>query len=150
MKRTLAGGKGRKRQLHSARRQTTIPSGVGYCRPNLAQEPAFTIGTTTGLQGTGPAASAPHTRTHALGPSVCLCIRLYVMQWQWQSSPDALGAIPGAASNVMHVCSTHLTLPSNVCISPPHHAITPRAYAHTLTISHILSTWGTRTKAQPT
>jgi hypothetical protein len=152
--RTLAGGEGRKRQLHSARRQTTVPRDVGYPRPSLAQEPAFTIETTTGLQGTGPAASAPHTRTHARGLCVCLCLyqclRLYVMQWKWQSSPDALGAIPGAASNVMHVCSTHLTLPSNVCISPPRHASTPRAYAHTLTIPHILSTWGTRTKAQPT
>ena len=76
--RTIAGGKpkGKRRQLHSACRQTTVPSGVGYrilvivvggnsyvSRPI----PTQVVIPITCLQGTGQAASAPHTRTHALG-----------------------------------------------------------------------------------
>jgi len=74
--RTLAGGEGRKRHLHSARRQTTIPSRLGYRILKGAEERVGSKVTTTILQGTGPAASAPHTRTHALGLSVCMCLRL--------------------------------------------------------------------------
>jgi hypothetical protein len=72
--RTIAGGKGKRRQLHSARRQTTFLSDVGYrilvivvagnayvSRPI----PTQVVRPTTCLQGTGPAASAPQTRTHA-------------------------------------------------------------------------------------
>jgi hypothetical protein len=72
VERTLAGGKG-KRQLQSARRQTTIPSDVGYRILKVAKVIAFP---TTCLQATGPAASAQRDRTHALGLSVCMCLQV--------------------------------------------------------------------------
>ena len=81
VERTLAGGKGRQ-QLRSVHRQTTIPSGVGYLKLTVAKVRVGTLVTTTCLQGKGPAASAPRARTHALGLSVCMCLRLYVMHWQ--------------------------------------------------------------------
>jgi hypothetical protein len=64
--------------------------------------------------------------------------------------PTPLQAISGAASNVMHVCNTHLTFPSNLCRSPPRQASTPRACTRAHTLAHILSTWGTSRTAQHT
>jgi hypothetical protein len=85
--RTIAGGKpkGKRRQLHSARRQTTVPSGVGYrilvivvggnsyVSRSIQTRVVIPI---TCLQGTGQAVSAPHTRTHALGLTVCMCLKV--------------------------------------------------------------------------
>jgi hypothetical protein len=63
-----------------------------------------------------------------------------------------LQAISGAASNVMHVCNTHLTFPSNLCRSPPRRARArahaSRTHARTRAHTHIFSTWGTSMKAQ--
>jgi hypothetical protein len=114
--RTLAGGKGRNRQIHSARRQTTIPSGLGYRRHNAAYEIDGGIVTTTCLQGTGPAASAPHTRNNRLGLSVCTCLWFstgcMTCTCSSRRHPTPFRAIPGAVPNVKHVCNTHLTLRS--------------------------------------
>ena len=63
---TIAGGKGRKRQLHSARRQTTLPSGISQLidvELILQIDGPCVPGPITCLQGTGPAASEPRTRT---------------------------------------------------------------------------------------
>ncbi len=80
----LAGCKGRRRQLHRARRQTAFPSAM--VQPLEVVEPVlsraevnpqvdgpFVHGPSTCLPGTGPAASAPRTRTHALA-KVCVCV----------------------------------------------------------------------------
>jgi hypothetical protein len=74
--RTLAGVTGRRRQLHSARRQTTLRSGNLQKMEDIhgfhnAQRPILGMPSTI-LQETGPAASAPHTRTHALDQGVCV------------------------------------------------------------------------------
>ena len=74
---TLAGGKGRWRQLHRARRQTAFLSAMvqplevvetvlSRAEVNLQVDGPFVHGPSTCLPGTGPAASAPRTRTHAL------------------------------------------------------------------------------------
>ena len=76
--RTPASGRV-KSQLHSARRQTTwakiisektvvdeVRSHVLVLRTRVPGPPS------TGLQGTGPAVSVPHTRTHTLDLSVCM------------------------------------------------------------------------------
>jgi hypothetical protein len=84
------------RQLHSARRQTTVHSEIGQrleamvIPQTILSPPAgpFIPGLNdtgnieTILQRTGPAVSAPHTRTHALGLSGCMRRSLYVMHCQ--------------------------------------------------------------------
>ena len=74
--RTLAGVTGRRRQLHSARRQTTLRSGNLQKMEDIhdlknGQRPILGMPSTR-LQETGPAASAPQTRTHALDLGVCM------------------------------------------------------------------------------
>ena len=69
--RTLAGGKGRRGQLHSARRQTTFPGVPGQLANGILDGAipfeGIAVGQrSAGLQGTATSASAPHTRTHAL------------------------------------------------------------------------------------
>jgi hypothetical protein len=94
--RTRAGVKGRQRQLYSARRQTTVHSEIGQrleaivIPQTILSPPAGPFiprlndtGTIeTVLQGTGPAASATRTRTHARGLSGCVSRSLYVMHLQ--------------------------------------------------------------------
>ncbi len=89
--------------------------------------------------------------TLALGLSVCMCLRLYdTCTCSSRRHPTPLQATPGAASNVMHVCNTHLTFPSNLCRSPPRQASTPRACARTHTHSLTSFQMGTPTRKRST
>ena len=74
--RTLAGVAGRATQLHSARRQATLRSGhlqiIEDINATNTAGPIILGLPSTRLQETGPAASAPHTRTHALHQGMCM------------------------------------------------------------------------------
>jgi len=81
--RTLAGAQGRPSQLHSAFRQTAFYLEIEHppryqIRVKSIPLEGMPLGQRrAGLQGTGQAASAPHTRTHAFDLSVSrygLCI----------------------------------------------------------------------------
>jgi hypothetical protein len=62
-----------------------------------------------------------------------MCLRLYdTCTCSSRRHPTTWRTIPAAASNVIHVCNTHLTFPSNVCRSPPRTQAHPtRAHTHT-------------------
>ena len=117
--RTPASGKV-KSQSHSARRQTTWAkiisekTVVDEVRSRVLVEPGHP---STGLQGTGPAVSVPHTRTHALDLSVCIPSASKVVCHALAACVNRrpCGLFP--ASRVRYVCKIHsLTFPSHVCI----------------------------------
>jgi hypothetical protein len=69
--RTPASGRV-KSQLHSARRQTTWAKIISEKTVVDEVRSHVLVPPSTGLQGTGPAVSVPHTRTHTLDLSVCM------------------------------------------------------------------------------
>ena len=158
--RTIAGGKGKRRQLHSARRQTTVPSDVGYrildivvVGNSYVSRPIPTqVVPTTCLQGTGPAASPPHTRTHALGLTVCMCLQVVCPALAVAGVTRRPSGLCPALTQESCMCVTRTRHSHPMCVYHLHatHSHTPRVRAQTHTTHHSLSTWGKSTKAQHT